>query len=620
MKKQQPAPRDALMPEGEVVETIEKSKKEKKKEEPMASVSETFSFVFACGPKVQVIFVIGCIAGILNGLVYPALAWIFSTSFSSIAGAADGLSAIREIAFIFLGVGAYAMIAATIQSMCFEICAHHASRSFRLQWFEALLRQDCAFFDVYDVSGIAATIGGNSSKYRRGVGSKFGEFLQYNTNFVGGLVFAFYSSWQVALVVLAVLPVVGLTGLAAVQINTTKSASAAAAYSKAGSVAYSTVSAIKTVLSLNAIPEMISQYAAATREAFEQAKKLLWKAGLANGSMLGSFILLYCILCLFGTFLIWRDVKSSGCDPSDSVPNNPACPQSGPDVFGAMLGVAFAAQGVSQTGNFFGIFTEARVACYAALQAIHRKAGSPEQVIYEKDKKEDDKTETAESDIESGGTEEKKLRAIMPAYNIDSSSPYGLKPPHLRGAISFQNVHFHYPTRPSENILDGFNLEIEAGKTVALVGASGGGKSTTVAMIERFYDPQQGSVSLDGINIKDINVHYLRSLIGYVGQEPTLFATTIAGNIKYGCPNATQEQIEAAARLANAHDFISSFPDGYMTQCGDKGTQLSGGQKQRIAIARVLISDPQILLLDEVRITALVYSCCLCGWVVTHFF
>ncbi len=213
MKKQQPAPRDALMPEGEVVETIEKSKKEKKKEEPMAR----------------------------NGLVYPALAWIFSTSFSSIAGAADGLSAIREIAFIFLGVGAYAMIAATIQSMCFEICAHHASRSFRLQWFEALLRQDCAFFDVYDVSGIAATIGGNSSKYRRGVGSKFGEFLQYNTNFVGGLVFAFYSSWKVALVVLAVLPIVGLTGLAAVQINTTKSASAAAAYSKAGSVAYSII-------------------------------------------------------------------------------------------------------------------------------------------------------------------------------------------------------------------------------------------------------------------------------------------------------------------------------------------------------------------------------------------
>ena len=280
----QPTPRDALVQEDEVLGTVEKIKKgKKKKEEPMASVSETMSFIFACGPKIRFVFILGCISGIGNGLVYPALAWVFSSSFSSIASASDGLASVRKVAYIFLGIGGYSLITGTLQSACFDIVAYNATRSFRLQWFKALLRQDTAFFDVYDISGIAATIGPNSNKYRRGLGSKFGEFLQFSTTFVGGLVFAFYSSWQVAFVVLAVLPVVALTGLATVQINQSKSTSAAAAYSKAGSVAYSTISAIKTVLSLNAIPEMIRQYSEATQEAFKQAKKLLWKAGIANG-------------------------------------------------------------------------------------------------------------------------------------------------------------------------------------------------------------------------------------------------------------------------------------------------------------------------------------------------
>jgi len=160
-------------------------------------------------------------------------------------------------------------------------------------------------------------------------------------------------------------------------------------------------------------------------------------------------------------------------------------------------------------------------------------------------------------------------------------------------------VFFTYPARPEIPIFEGLNLRIKAGTTVALVGGSGSGKSTVVSLIERFYDPDQGAVLLDGKDLRSLNVKSFRSNIGLVGQEPTLFATTIAENIRYAKPSSTMEEIETAARAANAHDFIMALPDRYETQVGSKGTQLSGGQKQRVAIARAMIADPRILLLDE---------------------
>ncbi|KAH0820874.1 hypothetical protein GEV33_001917 [Tenebrio molitor] len=173
------------------------------------------------------------------------------------------------------------------------------------------------------------------------------------------------------------------------------------------------------------------------------------------------------------------------------------------------------------------------------------------------------------------------------------------KPKTMRGDISFKNVHFQYPSRPDVKILQGFNLDIKSGETVALVGSSGCGKSTCIQLIQRFYDATSGSVTIDDNNITKLNLTWLRNKIGVVGQEPALFAATIADNIKYGNLSATQDDIEKAAKKANAHNFIKSLPRGYNTLIGERGAQISGGQKQRIAIARALIREPKILLLDE---------------------
>jgi ATP-binding cassette subfamily B (MDR/TAP) protein 1 len=310
-----------------------------------------------------------------------------------------------------------------------------------------------------------------------------------------------------------------------------------------------------------------------------------------SGSMLGSFLLLYAILTLYGTFLLYKDVEDTGCDPSSGVADNITCDSSGTDVFGALLGVAFAAQGVSQVGNFVESLAAARVAAYEALQAINREPGAPEEMIYMTDEDYDamnssvhsKKSKSEPLDIEAG---ERKLKAILPKYEIDSSSASGLMPADVKGALSFKNVSFSYPTRPNDPILNGMTFDIKAGSVTAFVGPSGGGKSTVVSMMERFYDPSEGTIELDGVDIKKLNVAHLRGSIGYVGQEPTLFATTIRGNIQYGNPDATQEQIEEAARLANAHDFITAFPEGYETQVGDKGSQLSGGEFESLFFIR----------------------------------
>jgi putative ABC transport system ATP-binding protein len=167
-----------------------------------------------------------------------------------------------------------------------------------------------------------------------------------------------------------------------------------------------------------------------------------------------------------------------------------------------------------------------------------------------------------------------------------------------RGPIRFENISFSYPTRPAVGIFRNLSFEIPQGAHVAIVGPSGGGKSTIASLLLRFYSPASGRITINGVDLSTMNAKSLRRKIGIVAQEPVLFSGTIAENIAYGKPKASRSEIIAAARKANCF-FIGDFPDGLNTSVGPRGTQLSGGQKQRIAIARALLKNPDILILDE---------------------
>ncbi|XP_049876844.1 mitochondrial potassium channel ATP-binding subunit isoform X2 [Pectinophora gossypiella] len=183
---------------------------------------------------------------------------------------------------------------------------------------------------------------------------------------------------------------------------------------------------------------------------------------------------------------------------------------------------------------------------------------------------------------------------------MDTSGTKTIKYHEFLGDIEFKNVTFSYPTRPEAVVLRHFNLKIPAGKTVAIVGTSGNGKSTIAALLERFYDVNEGQVTIDGVDIREMDCRWLRGrALGLISQEPVLFATTVKENIRYGKPDASDAEIMNAAKTANAHEFILGFPDGYNTLVGERGMSLSGGQKQRIAIARAVLKNPPVLILDE---------------------
>ncbi|KAF9672949.1 hypothetical protein SADUNF_Sadunf11G0097500 [Salix dunnii] len=487
----------------------------------------------------------GVLGSVGEGLRHPITMYVLSHVINEYGSSGISLSAdtVNKYSLKLLYIAIAVGLAAFVEGLCWTRTAERQTSRMRTEYLRSVLRQEVGFFDTQDAGSsttyqVVNTISNDASAIQVAICEKIPDCLAQMSCFFFCLVFSFILSWKFTLAALPFALMFILPGLLFGKLMMDVTMKMIEAYEVAGGIAEQAISSIRTVYSYVAENQTLDRFSRALQKTIE----LGIKQGFAKGLMMGSMGMIYvswAFQAWAGTYLVTEKGEKGG------------------SIF--VAGINIMMGGLSVLGALLNLtyITEATVAATRTFQMIDR--------------------------IPSIDLEHKKGKALS----------------YVRGEIDFQDIHFSYPSRPDTPILRGLNLRIPAVKTVGLVGGSGSGKSTVISLLQRFYEPNEGQILVDGHKINTLQLKWWRSQMGLVNQEPVLFATSIKENILFGEEGSSMDDVIRAAKDANAHDFITKLTDGYETQVGQFGFQLSGGQKQRIAIARALIRDPKILLLDE---------------------
>jgi ABC transporter fused permease/ATP-binding protein len=444
---------------------------------------------------------------------------------------------IDEAALWLLAIIVVQSVAAALRYVLFTTAGERIVARLRADLFKHLLRQEMAFFDDHRTGELTNRLASDTTVLQRAVSADIATALRLAASVVGGMAFLVYTSPRLTLLMLSVIPPVMLGAVAYGRRVRKLSSDVQDSLARSSEVAEEALSGIRTVRAFAAEEQEMERYAGRVSKAFELVRKSIVVTGSFTGAVTFAIYGALSLVLWYGGHLV----------------------VDGRMTLGALTAfLVYTLLVASAIGGLSDLWAEFMKALGAAERVFELFDRAPAMAL-------------------AGGGE----------------------PTSVQGKLELEQVRFSYPTRRDMPVLKGIDLSVRAGEVIALVGSSGAGKSTIASLLMRLYDPDEGRILLDGRDLRELSPSWLRRQIGIVAQEPLLFATSIADNIRYGRVSASDEEVLAAARAANAHDFILRFPDGYRTLVGERGVQLSGGQKQRVAIARAVLKDPRLLVLDE---------------------